>query len=193
MSYPSSCGLLKAAALAFIAYCSSAAAQEPPKGYLKTDMLPDSFLLLPPPPETDSPAYKEDQAVNEKALLLRNTPRWELATSDANLTFPQATNAFSCELGIAITEKETPATYRILWRSLFDAAQVTTKAKKQHGRERPYGVDGAPACTPADATEANEKLSYPSGHTSIGWAWALILAEIAPTQQNAILERGMSF
>jgi acid phosphatase (class A) len=35
--------------------------------------------------------------------------------------------------------------------------------------------------------------SYPSGHTAIGWAWALILTEIAPDRADAILARGRAF
>ncbi|EGN0484120.1 phosphatase PAP2 family protein, partial [Escherichia coli] len=32
--------------------------------------------------------------------------------------------------------------------------------------------------------------SYPSGHTSIGWATALVLSEINPARQDTILKRG---
>ncbi len=35
--------------------------------------------------------------------------------------------------------------------------------------------------------------SYPSGHASIGWAWALSLAEIAPDRADALLARGYAF
>jgi len=35
--------------------------------------------------------------------------------------------------------------------------------------------------------------SYPSGHTAIGWAWALILSEIASEQMDAILAWGWAF
>jgi acid phosphatase (class A) len=35
--------------------------------------------------------------------------------------------------------------------------------------------------------------SYPSGHTSIGWNWALTLTEIAPDHADAILQRGRAF
>jgi acid phosphatase (class A) len=35
--------------------------------------------------------------------------------------------------------------------------------------------------------------SYPSGHTSIGWSWALVLAEAAPEESEAILARGRAF
>ncbi len=46
-------------------------------------------------------------------------------------------------------------------------------------------------------TEDEEGLrkdgSYPSGHTAIGWAWALILSEIAPEHADAILARGRAY
>jgi len=35
--------------------------------------------------------------------------------------------------------------------------------------------------------------SYPSGHASVGWAWALALAEIAPRRAEPILARGYAF
>ena len=35
--------------------------------------------------------------------------------------------------------------------------------------------------------------SYPSGHTAFGWAWALILTEIAPERADVILARGRAF
>ena len=38
--------------------------------------------------------------------------------------------------------------------------------------------------------ELSTNGSYPSGHTAIGWATALVLAEINPDRQNEILKRG---
>lgn len=35
--------------------------------------------------------------------------------------------------------------------------------------------------------------SYPSTHAAVGWAWALILSEIAPDQTDSILARGRAF
>ena len=35
--------------------------------------------------------------------------------------------------------------------------------------------------------------SYPSGHTALGWAWALVLTEIVPDRADAILARGRAF
>ena len=35
--------------------------------------------------------------------------------------------------------------------------------------------------------------SYPSGHAALGWAWALVLTEMAPERADAILARGMAY
>ena len=35
--------------------------------------------------------------------------------------------------------------------------------------------------------------SYPSGHASLGWTWALILSEVAPERTNALLIRGRAY
>jgi len=43
------------------------------------------------------------------------------------------------------------------------------------------------------STDESSPNSYPSGHASIGWAWALTLAEMVPDKSDAILARGMSF
>lgn len=54
-------------------------------------------------------------------------------------------------------------------------------------------VNGQPTCSPEDEKHLSDDGSYPSGHTAIGWAWALILAEISPEQADAILARGWAF
>ncbi len=36
-------------------------------------------------------------------------------------------------------------------------------------------------------------FSYPSGHSSIGWAWALVLTEVAPDRGDLLLQRGRAF
>jgi len=53
--------------------------------------------------------------------------------------------------------------------------------------------NGAPVCTPEDEEVLRKDGFYPSGHTALGWAWALILTEIAPDRADAILARGRAF
>jgi acid phosphatase (class A) len=119
--------------------------------------------------------------------------RWTLATDDANLNFPQAAGTFSCALNAPITEQDTPHLYMLLRRTLTDALLSTYSAKDHYSRTRPFVVNKEPTCTPNEEKFLMTNGSYPSGHTAIGWAWALILSEISPGQNDAILARGRAF
>src|SRR5688572_28645760 len=158
-------------------------------GYLQPDQLPDSVAILPPAPPAGSAAVAADEAVYKATRALKGTPRWELAQFDADLKFPHAASIFSCALGMTISEEATPHLNMLLRRVRMDASRATDKAKEHYKRERPFAVMREPACEPGRPSAD----SYPSGHASIGWAWALTLAEIAPDRTNAILARGMEY
>ncbi len=162
-------------------------------GYLQPEVLPNSLALIPPPPAEGSAALALDEEVSRKSIELRGTPRWELAAKDAELMFPEAAGTFSCALGIPITEKDTPHLYMLLRRTLADAGLSTYTAKNHYQRKRPFMVNKETTCTPDEEDHLMKDGSYPSGHTAIGWAWALILSEIAPDRADAILARGRAF
>ncbi len=163
------------------------------KGYLPSEVLPDSLALLPPPPTAGSISYALDEEVSRQSLAMRGTPRWKLAIEDADLMFPQAAGTFSCALDAPITEQDTPHLYMLLRRTLADAGLATYPAKKQYKRLRPFVVNKEPTCTPEKEKHLAKNGSYPSGHTAIGWAWALILSEISPGQADEVLARGRAF
>ena len=75
----------------------------------------------------------------------------------------------------------------LLRRTLADAGLSTYTAKNNYQRKRAFMVNEKPICTPEEAEGLRKDGSYPSGHTAIGWAWALILSEIAPERADAIL------
>jgi acid phosphatase (class A) len=165
-------------------------------GYLPLDALPDSLALIPPPPAAGSPALALDEAISRNNLALRDTLRWTLAASDADLEFPHAAGTFSCALQAPITEQDTPDLYMLLHHSLTDLGLSTYTAKNHYKRTRPFVVNGQDICFPTPPQEKAELMmdgSYPSGHTAIGWGWALTLTEIAPDQTNAIIARGRAF
>ena len=162
-------------------------------GYLPSEALPSSLALVPPPPADGSAALAFDGEVSRKAMALKDTPRWKFATEDANLIFPEAAGTFSCALGIQVTEKDTPHLYMLLRRTLTDAGLSTYTAKNHYQRKRPFMVNDGPVCTPEEEEKLRKDGSYPSGHTAIGWAWALILTEIAPDRADVILARGRAF
>ena len=98
-----------------------------------------------------------------------------------------------CALGASIDAQSTPATYRLLRRTLIDGAFSTRAAKELHQRTRPFVENGKPTCTPEDEAELRGNGSYPSGHTAIGWLWALVLAQAVPERTDALLARGRSY
>jgi acid phosphatase (class A) len=163
------------------------------EGYLKPELLPNSALLLPPPPAADSAAHALDMTISRRTLTFQGTVRWELAAVDAVLMFPRAAESFACALGVPITERYTPHLYMLLRRTLADAAFATYNAKKRYQRKRPFAVNYEPICTPDEEEFLLQDGSYPSGHTAIGWTWALLLSEIAPERADAILARGRTY
>jgi acid phosphatase (class A) len=107
--------------------------------------------------------------------------------------FPEAAEAFSSVVDVAITEEDTPRLYMLLRRSLTDAGLSTYTAKNHYTRMRPFMMNNQPTCTPEEEEMLRKDGSYPSGHTAIGWAWALILCEIFPEYTNDIIARGREF
>lgn len=163
------------------------------QGYLPMDDPMDSKAFVPPAPAEDSARQELDDAVSAKTLALRGSPRWTLAQHDAHLGFPAAADTYSCTLGIPVSEQETPELYMLLRRTLADVGLATYSAKNAYQRERPFMVNGEPTCTPDEEEALRHDGSYPSGHTSIGWGWALILSELAPERADALLARGRTF
>jgi acid phosphatase (class A) len=163
------------------------------EGYLSPKDLPNSLELLPPPPDEGSVAFALDEEMSRKSLALRGTDRWSQAIEDANLHFPEAAEAFSGVIGIPVTEGDTPRLYMLMRRSLTDAGLSTYTAKNHYTRARPFMANGESICTPEDKEGLMKDGSYPSGHTAIGWAWALVLCEIFPEHTDAIIDRGRAF
>ena len=60
-------------------------------------------------------------------------------------------------------------------------------------RTRPFVFFHQDTCIPKDEKFLRKDGSYPSGHTTIGWATALVLAEINPKRQNQLFKKGYSY
>lgn len=181
-------------ALAALSLVGTAQAQQPqprPAPFLDASEQVDTLKLLPPPPAAGTPDEAADQAAFRETRKLADGPRWEQAVSDVQLFTPAAFDGWSCPAGVKISAETTPATVELMVRSLIDAGGATNPPKEHYKRPRPFTGQTAPTCVPPESLGAN--ASYPSGHASVGWAWALILAELKPERANAILRRGHEF
>lgn len=162
-------------------------------GYLPRADLPDSLALVAPPPAAGTPEALADESTFRNTFAQRNSPRWNLAARDANLKFPQAADNFSCALGMPISAQDTPQLTMLLRRTLTDAGLTTYRAKDHYKRTRPFVAFSEPTCTPAEEAMLSKDGSYPSGHSAVGWAFALVLTEIAPQRANPLLARGYAY
>lgn len=162
-------------------------------GYLKQADLPNSLMLLGPPPGKDSAALARDEEARKATMPLRNTGRWKLAHADADLAFPQAADNFSCAMGVGIDPKETPRLYTMMQKMLSDFGLSTYGVKNKYNRVRPFVVHNEATCRADQEAILRTDGSYPSGHTAAGWGWALVFAQINPERSNELLRRGLEF
>jgi acid phosphatase (class A) len=162
-------------------------------GYIPTTALPSSVSLVPEPPGPRSAAMAQDEEVSRNALIMHNTARWELAKQDAVLTFPALAQTFACALNVPVDSERTPKLIALLRRTFVDAGRATSDAKHLYQRTRPFMANEKPTCTPESEAGLRRDGSYPSGHSSIGWAIGLVLTEVSPDQADAILARGRAF
>ncbi|MCH8616507.1 phosphatase PAP2 family protein [Sphingomonas sp. SM33] len=164
-----------------------------PPSYLPREALPDSLALLPPPPGKGSAAMQRDEEARKAAARLKGSARYQLATEDAVIGFPEIPNDFACAMGFSINKGARPRLYGLLARMLIDVGLSTYGAKDHYKRTRPFVAHHEGTCYPKDEALLRQDGSYPSGHSAIGWGFALVLAELNPSHADAILQRGREF
>ncbi|UNT60587.1 phosphatase PAP2 family protein [Acinetobacter sp. ASP199] len=161
--------------------------------YLTPHQAPNSLLILPEPPAPSSAGFIRDQSIFKQMQLERSEAKWKQAAIDADVSNEHLGVPFSEAFGLEISEKNTPILFNLLKKVKRDSRYSTQDAKKHYNRKRPFAHFGVKTCTPHEETSLNQNGSYPSGHTTIGWTYALILAEIRPDRQNEIFKRGFDF
>jgi acid phosphatase (class A) len=147
----------------------------------------DATVFLPPPPAANSA-----QELAERALVRGPwTPERRQQALEDNAIDPFA--AFDSVLGANFTRDNFPATFAVLDRAGRAAGFAGDPVKFIHRRPRPFLSDSEiTPCIPNDE-RLRASFSYPSGHAALGFAWALVLAELVPSRADALIERGRDF
>lgn len=173
-----------------IALTSMAQQSQP---YFDIDAMPNAVVYLPAPPQTNEMRFAYDSTQYLWGKSVRATLRGEKARRDAEYSIERMAAIFSPVLGVQISPNNTPQ----LWKLLTDATKTTdlacVKAKETYMRPRPFMRYNEPTLIPEDEEVLRKNGSYPSGHTTLGWSTALILCEIAPEKQDAILKEGFEY
>jgi len=164
-------------------------------GFLSASEIPDSVAIIPPPPDAGGPGFARDAAVYKDTRALRGSERWKQAAFDADVSEAHLISYFTAQTGVQISKEKTPDAYALIKKIFNDFASAPDAAKKRYMRTRPfvYFKDLGPTCAPQDEENLSKNGSYPSGHTSIGYGQALVLAQILPEKQNEILMRGYEY
>jgi acid phosphatase (class A) len=158
------------------------------EGYLGKDRVPNSIMILPPPPGKGSTADRFDNETYLETRKLVGTDRMAMATRDVT----QYVQAFDCPLGFAL-EKGPREVLVLLSRVARDASSITNRAKDHYGHPRPFLTNNGSICSEGDRAGLTKSPSYPSGHQTYSWALGLILAEMVPDRATDILARARAF
>lgn len=161
------------------------------KPYLAAGVL-DPVQVLPPPPAGRSTLERADRAAFEATRGLKGSARWTLAAEDVAEGAAAALDNFACVLGTRIDQARVPALIALLERARLDLARATRLPKVHYRRLRPFVGNDAPICV-ARTQALADSFSYPSGHATQGWAYALIVAALVPERAAAILARGRAY
>jgi acid phosphatase (class A) len=146
---------------------------------------PDASALLASPPVAGSAEDKLD---------LENTFTVHTGATPAEIALGKDENKltifhFAPAIGVWFVPGKFPKTEALFKAVEAESKAVTDQAKKYFKRPRPYHV--APERFPHSIEhEDPTHYSYPSGHSTRGTVFSLLLAELFPAQREAILAKG---
>ena len=146
---------------------------------------PDAIQLLAPPPVAGSPEDRQDIDATYRVYSTATPDQIARGTDEIKLTIFH----FAPVIGPWFQPGKFPHTEALFHEVEAEAKTVTTLAKKHWQRIRPYHVE--PTLFPnAIEHEPRDDFSYPSGHSTRGTAFALLLAELFPEKRDALLAKG---
>jgi acid phosphatase (class A) len=170
------------ALLSLVLVCATASIQAAAQSYLPAGQ-PDPVALLAPPPPAMSPEQAADMASTLAIFKARTTQEEMLGRSETKFTIFN----FAPVIGPFFQPGKFPITEAFFERVQRDTSTVTDSAKNFWKRPRPFTLDPELA---AAGGELEKSYSYPSGHSTRGMVFGLLLAELFPDRKDAILEEG---
>jgi acid phosphatase (class A) len=166
--------------LACLATILAARASDAATGYLPAGK-PDPVELLAAPPEANSHEQAADLAAVQAAFKNRTKADEGLAKSEKEVTF----YTFAPVIGPVLDVEKLPKTTALFEKVAKDNKQTIDAGKDHWKRVRPYELD--PTLLHGDKEPSP---SYPSGHSTRGTVYALLLAELFPDKRDDILKYG---
>jgi acid phosphatase (class A) len=148
--------------------------------YLTTNNF-DSISLLPPPPGRGSAEEAAELATVRAVFNGRTEAEKTRAMQDSGLAF----SLFQPPIGPAFDLKKLPKTQALLEKVKKDIGTVIDAPKNYYKRLRPYQIDDQLVLGKPEPS-----FGYPSGHSTRGTVYSLVIAELFPDKKDAILAIG---
>jgi acid phosphatase (class A) len=178
-----------AAGLTTAAMATSALAQEAAKSpatFLSAAEL-DASRFLPPPPAEGSPIAAAEVADLHRIEATRSADTLAHARSDDTT---KDASIFAQAMGEGFDLRVLPATAKLMADVRHDEKIAADVAKAHFARKRPWIVD---ASFKSCGREDEALSSYPSGHATMGFSMAVVLADLAPERAKALLARASDY
>jgi acid phosphatase (class A) len=148
--------------------------------YITTNSF-DSVLLLPPAPIHGSAEEVADLASVRAVFNGRTEAQKSRAIKSSGLAFA----LFQPAVGAAFELDTLPKTKALLEKVKREIGPVIDASKNHFKRLRPYQLDDHLVLGAAEPS-----FSYPSGHSTRGTVYSLVIAELFPEKKEAIFEIG---
>ncbi len=142
---------------------------------------PDGVALLAPPPATGSAEEAADLATVRSVFKARTPAEASRAEKEESLSF----SLFEPAIGPVFQSGKLPQTEALLKKVKKEIGEAINIPKNHWKRLRPYQMDSQ-LCF----AQPEPSFSYPSGHSTRGTVYALVLAEVFPEKRDAILAIG---
>jgi len=147
----------------------------------------DAGHLLPSPPLDGSPEDKAELAELHRIAATTSKARWDQATWDAK---NENGTIFQSAIAPGFDLSALPATAHLLADVRNEEAIAASKAKDHFKRNRPWVVDPRlKTCSRDDDPQS----SYPSGHTTMAFAMAVVLAAAMPDNAAQLMNRARDY
>ena len=160
---------------------------------LSTIDVPHGEMFLNNPVDTASYRYIADVARYWAAKPVRFTERGDTAAREAEYSVEMMYSVFGDAMDMTLSPETTPAICALIDLVLDKASETADRLKPIRFRKRPFVQLHEASFVAGDEEKERGKSSFPSGHTNLGWATALMMAEVAPDHQDEILRRGYQY
>ena len=162
-----------------------------PDGYLTDETRPTGFIKSYPQLTSGAFSYdfyyyqwgreqRDNKEVSQQALFDESAELYKVFGADSIM-------------GFEMTRETAPEIIKLCERATTDAHKANTVVKNKYQRTRPFATFKEESLKPWTDEEEAKTLSYPSGHSSRGYMFALALCTVAPELTTKLIERAQQY